>query len=140
VTRRRRRGGTGSSEDGTTDGGDGGALGSPRSRVCSRSLRLSLVESGASIDTHGLSRITLAIFKSARIIVTWHVPITAHDVINVLAQRWAGRGVFTSSNTELGRGHEVRPLVQLFQLAIIEYAGEDQTSDGIAVSCGTVGI
>ena len=54
-----------------------------------------------------LSRITLAIFKSARIIVTWHVPTTTHDVINVLAQRWAGRGVFTSSNTELGRGHEV---------------------------------
>lgn len=96
-----------------------------------------------------LSRITLAIFKSARIIVTWHVPITTHDVINVLAQRWARRGIFTSSDTELGRGHEVlqgqvnnhqtkriadtdRPLVQLLQLAVIEYAGEDQTTDGIA--------
>lgn len=96
-----------------------------------------------------LARITLAIFKSARIIVTWHVPTTTHDVVNVLAHRWGPGTVFTCSDAELGRGHEVlqgqvsnhqtrrvastnRPLVQLLQLAIIKYAGEDQTSDGIA--------
>jgi hypothetical protein len=96
-----------------------------------------------------LARITEAIFKSARIIVTWHVPIATHEIVNVLAQRRGPSSIFTSSETELGRGHEVLPgqmnghqtrrvagtngpLVHLLQLAIVECAGEDETSDGIA--------
>jgi len=108
--------------------------------VWGRGCRIALVESGGPINTHGLARITEAIFKSARIIVTWHVPIATHEIVNVLAQRRGPSSIFTSSETELGRGHEVGPLVHLLQLAIVECAGEDETSDGIAVPGGTVGI
>jgi len=47
---------------------------------------------------------------------------------------------FASSNAELGGRHEVRPLMQLLQLAIVEYTREDQATDGITVSSCTVRV
>jgi hypothetical protein len=92
--------------------------------------------------------IAQAVFERASVVVAWHVPSTTHDVVNVLAQPRSLRTFFASSETELTRGHEVlagqvsdrqarrmpgadRPLMQLLQLAIVEYAGEDQAADGI---------
>jgi len=76
-----------------------------------RSCTLSLEESRSSIDTHRLAAVSLAIFECTSSIVTWHVPTTTHDVVNVLAQRRGLRTFSTSPEAELGRGHEVRPLV-----------------------------
>lgn len=47
---------------------------------------------------------------------------------------------FASSNAKFGGRHEVRPLMQLLQLAIVEYTREDQATDGIAVSSCTVRV
>jgi len=105
-----------------------------------RSLRVSLVENGTSIDTHRLARVTLAGFEGTSIIVAWHVPTTAHDIVNVLAQGGSLRTFFTSPETEFGSGHEVGPLVQLLQRAVTECAGEDQAANGVSVPSGTVRI
>jgi len=105
-----------------------------------RSCTLTLVESGSSIDTHRLAGISLTVFKRARVVVPWHVPTTTHDVVNVLAQLGSPRTFFTSSEAEDSRRHEVRPFMQLLQLAAVKRAGEDQAADGISIASGTVGI
>jgi len=95
-----------------------------------------------------LPGVTLAVFESARVIVSWHVPTATHDIVNVLAQPRSLWTFFASSETEDRRGHEVlawqvsnhkarripganRPLMQLLQLPVVECAGEDQSTDGV---------
>jgi len=101
---------------------------------------ISLVESGRSVDTHRIAGVSLAVFENTRTIVAWHIPTTTHDIVNVLAQLRSFRALPASPEAELGCGHEVRPLMQLLQLTIIECAGEDQATDGVAVSSGAVRI
>jgi len=105
-----------------------------------RSCGVALVESGATIDTHRLPRIPQAVLECTSGVVTGHVPVATHDVVNVIAKGGALRGFLASTDAELGGGHEVRPLMQLLQLAIVEDARKDQATDGITVSSCTVRI
>jgi len=105
-----------------------------------RSRRVPLVESRTSVDTHRLAGVALAVFERARGIVAWHVPTTAHDIVDVLAQSRSLGTILTSAEAEYGCGHEVRPLMQLLRLPIVERAREDQAADGITIASGTMRI
>jgi len=105
-----------------------------------RGHRITLVEGRTSIDTHRIAGVSQTLFERPSGVVTRHVPITAHHVVNVLAQPRTLRSFFACSDTKLCGGHEVRPLVQLLQLAVVEYTGKDQATDGVTVSSSTVRV
>lgn len=105
-----------------------------------RSCGVTLVEGGTSINTHGLARVSKTVFEGTSIVVSGHVPSATHNVVNMLAQARALWSFFTSSDAELSGRHEVRPFMQLLQLATVEHVGEDQATDGIAISGGTMRI
>jgi len=105
-----------------------------------RSRGLPLVESRGPVDTHGLAGVSLAIFERSSRVITWHIPTATHNVVNVLTQLGTLGTFFASPDTEFGRGHKVRPLVQLLQVATVECAREDEATDGITISSGTVRI
>jgi len=65
-----------------------------------------------SVNTHGECIVTLARFEFTGIVVCGHVPVAAHDIVDVLT---VPRGIGTNAGTdaELSSGHEVGPLVVL---------------------------
>ena len=64
-----------------------------------------------------LARIPLAALEHARVVVAGHVPHAAHDVVDVLAVLGRAGPVLARADAELVRGHEVRPLVRLLEVA-----------------------
>jgi len=81
----------------------------------------------------------LAIFESASIVVSGHVPITSHHVIDMLAIPGRIRtGRVAGSDTELRSRHEVCPFMNLFKLT--ECAREDQSTNRISIARSTMRV
>lgn len=100
--------------------------------------RLPLVKCGRPIDAHRLSRVTQALLKHPRRIITRHIPLAPHDVIDMLAHcRRIHRGL-ASAEAELINCHKIRPLVNLLQRA--ECAREHEATDRISIAICTVGV
>lgn len=104
----------------------------------SRCGGMTLLERRRPVYTHRLARIAHASFKDPRIVVRRHVPRTAHDVVDMLAERSCVRTSLAGAKAELSIRHEVRPFVQLLELA--ERIREDKPSDRIAIAVCTVRI
>ena len=63
-----------------------------------------------------LASVALASFEHASVVVSGHVPKTAQNVVDVLAQRGSLGAIFATTDAEFVGSDEVRPLVQLLQL------------------------
>jgi len=103
-----------------------------------RSVGVSLMKGRCSIYTHRRPTITDTSLKSARCIVSGHIPRATHDIIDMLAPLRRHRTRITSAETEFGSRHEVRPLMNLLKLP--ESRRKDKPSDRIAISIRTVRI
>jgi len=106
--------------------------------VCRRGDWVALVERRSAIDTHRLAAVSQTIFKDPRVVVRWHVPVTAKDVVNVLTPDWRHRAGFTRAEAKLIRTDEIRPFEDLLELS--KCTGEDESTDGISVSIRPMGI
>lgn len=100
--------------------------------------RFPLVKCGRPIDTHRFRRVTQALLKHPRRIISRHIPLASHDVIDMLAHCRCIYRRLASAEAELINSHKIRPLVNLLQRA--ECAREHETADRIAVAICTVGV
>jgi len=96
------------------------------------------MEGGGPVDTHGLATIPLAVLKHARIVVGWHVPLTTHLVVDVLAERRRLRARLARAEAEHRIGDKVRPFEDLLQWS--EGSGEYEAPNGVSVSVSSVRV
>ncbi len=76
-----------------------------------------------------LARVSQAALKSTSSIVSRHVPLAAHNIINVLAESRSVWTVLATTEAELAIGHEIGPLMELVQST--KSAREDQSTDRV---------
>jgi len=95
------------------------------------------VPSGCPVYTHGECIISLARFEFTRIVVSRHVPVAAHNIVDMLA---VPSGIRTNASTEaeLSSRHEIGPLVVLEGIA--EAVTEDKSANRVAVAISTMGV
>ena len=70
---------------------------------------------GDSVESHRFCRVALAVVETP-VVVAWHVPEAAHNIVDVLAEGGGVRAILTATNAELVEGDKVGPFVQLLQL------------------------
>jgi len=63
----------------------GVAVGGGWGWVGSRSWVDTLVPGRGTVDTHGLSNIAVARLEDTRVVISRHVPVTTHNIVDVLA-------------------------------------------------------
>jgi len=95
-----------------------------------------LIPGRGSVNTHWLSGFAVTRFETG-VVVGGHVPIAAHDIVDMLAVDISICALAASDAKFSGR-HEVSPLVNLTTRA--EDVRVDQSTNGVTVSIGTVVI
>jgi len=108
-----------------------------RNRVGGGSRLDTLIPGRGTVDTHGFTNIAIARLEDAIAVVSGHVPVATHHVVDVLA---VGRSIRADACTdaEIGRAHKVGPLVELLPGA--KDVAVNETTDGVAVTIGTMVI
>jgi len=99
---------------------------------------LTLVESRCTVYTHRLPGVPFTRVKAGSIIAG-HVPFATHHIVDVIADRRRLRRVLTATEAEFFGRDEIRPLVQLLELAR-KSGREYKTSNWIAFAVRTMRI
>ena len=103
-----------------------------------RSHRVALVEGRGTIYTHRLTRVSQAAFEDACAVVAGHIPLASHHVVYMLTKSGCVGAILASTEAEFRIRHEVRPLMKLLEFA--ECAGENESTDRVAVAVCSVGV
>jgi len=98
--RRRRAGGRGDGER-VANGGERRALGRGRCRVRGWGVSVTLLEGGSAVDTHRISAVTSAVLEDTCAVVSGHVPVASHHVVDVVAKGGCAGSVLASAEAEL---------------------------------------
>lgn len=77
-----------------------------------------------------LTGVATALLEHACTVVSWHIPVAPHHIVDVLAQGGGVGSVFATTNAELVVRNEVGPFVQLLRLT--ERAREHQTANWVS--------